>query len=190
MRTWLALALLPLSLAVPAFAQPRTAQSPAPATAPAEAERSTATFGDWTVRCERIPGPPARRQCEMTQTVQAQPQGAAPGQAQAVAQWAVGRTAPTEPFRFVVQLPVNLAFATPVRVVTEGDPPIILTFARCLPIGCFAEVTLGEETLRRLRGRAAEAVGRVEFRDGADRDVGFPLSFRGFGQALTALQAP
>ncbi|MGG5810621.1 invasion associated locus B family protein [Falsiroseomonas sp. CW058] len=190
-RNGLACLLVAGGLAGPALAQQRgqpAPPAPPPAALPSEAERSTASFGDWTVRCERLPGPPPRRQCEMTQTVQTQGQQGT--QPQPVAQWAVGRTAPGEPFRFVVQLPVNLAFATPARVVADGDPAVGLNFARCLPIGCFAEATLGEEALRRLRARNPDQPGRVEFRDAADREMQFPLSFRGFAQALAALNAP
>ena len=185
MHMWPVLALL---LAAPAMAQQQRPAPPAtPAQAPAapEAERSTASFGDWTVRCERIPGPPPRRQCEMTQAVQAQQGG---GQAQAVAQWAIGRLAPNEPFRFVAVLPVNVSFGMPVRVTAEGEPPLTLAFTRCVPVGCFAEVSLSADALRRLRARAAEASGRVEFRDSGDRELGLPVSFRGFAQALAALE--
>lgn len=178
-----------LLLATPALAQQRAQPTtpPAPVAAP-EAERSTATFGDWTVRCERVAGPPPRRQCEMVQSVLVQPQGGQP--AQAVAQYVVGRVAPNEPFRFVVVLPVNLSFAAPVRLVADGDPPLSLGHTRCAPVGCFAEVTLTEEMLRRLRARNVEQPGRVEFRDAADRDQQHPLSFRGLAQALASLSAP
>lgn len=181
---------LALGVSGQAAAQPRPA-APAPVqpAVAADAERSTATFGDWTVRCERLVGPPPRRQCEMTQTVHSQAQGQPGAAAQPVAQWAVGRTAPNEPYRFVVQLPVNLALATPVRLVAEGDPAVALAFARCLPIGCFAEATLSEDALRRLRARNADQPGRIEFRDAAEREMQFPLSFRGFNQALAALTA-
>jgi invasion protein IalB len=188
-RLGMASLLLALGLATPALAQRNPPAAPPAAAAP-EPERSAATFGDWTVRCERIAGPPPRRQCEMTQTIQAQGQGQQAGQVQAVAQWAVGRVAPNEPFRFVVQLPVNLFLGAPVRIQADGDPGLTLAYARCLPIGCFAEVALNEDALRRLRARNPEQPGRVEFRDGAEREMQFPLSFRGFAQALAALSAP
>jgi invasion protein IalB len=189
MRMWPILALL---LTAPAMAQPQRAApaqaTPAQAPAAPEAERSTASFGDWTVRCERIAGPPPRRQCEMTQGVQAQQQGAQAGQPQVVAQWAVGRMVSNEAFRLVTVLPVNISFAAPVRMITEGDPPLTLAFTRCVPIGCFAEVALTADALRRLRARAPDVAGRVEFRDAGDREIGLPVSFRGFAQALAALE--
>ncbi len=53
------------------------------------------------------------------------------------------------------------------------------------PSGCFAESAGTDEAARRLRGEAGQ--GRILYKDGLNRDVALPVSFRGLAQALDAL---
>jgi invasion protein IalB len=79
----------------------------------------------------------------------------------------------------------------PARLTLEGDQPLTLPFRHCSanPVGCYAEFELHDEAvLRRLRGRTPEQRGKLEFREPAGQQVDIPVSFRGFGAALEALQ--
>lgn len=170
---------------------PAPAQAPTPAAPPAAAEspeRTTAVFGDWVVRCEgraATATTPAGRNCEMAQTTTDQRQ-------QAVAVLAIGRQAKGEPLRLVAQVPVNVQPAPGARLVLEipgrTEPPVALPFRHCIPNGCFADAELREDALlRRLRGRPADAAGRLEWRNAAGAESAIPVSFRGFGAAYDAL---
>lgn len=142
-------------------------------------QRTTATYGDWTLRCETHDGPPPRKLCEMVQTATAQ------GQANPVAQIAIGRANKTEPFHIVIQLPLNVWIPTGVHFVYDTGPGVTAAFKRCLPVGCFADFDMTDDLLKKLR--AQTAAGRYEFKDAAQRVATIPLSFKGFSTAYDAL---
>ena len=99
---------------------------------------------------------------------------------------AVDESAGGRPTRMEVQAPVNVSFRAPLVIRTDdGDPGFSTPFDHCLPSGCFAEVDLKEEMVKRLR--AAEGQGKATFKDAAGRDVIIPVSFKGFREALAAL---
>jgi invasion protein IalB len=92
----------------------------------------------------------------------------------------------------VAQVPVNVQVAQAARLVLDAagrqEAPLVLTFRNCVPAGCFAELELRDQAaLRRLRGRAADAAGRLEWRNAAGGEAGIPVSFRGFAAAYDAL---
>lgn len=155
-------------------------QAPAPPPAAAVApQRTTASYEDWTVRCETL-GTPAVKSCEMVQVVTAQ------GQASPVTQVAIGRPGSKEPVKVVFQLPVNVWIPGGVKFVYEAKAaPLAAGFKWCAPAGCFADLELNNDMARRLRGLTAQ--GRFEFKDAGQRDVTIPVSFKGFGQAFDAL---
>lgn len=173
----------------PAFAQQKpvptpapspTSPQPAPAPAPVSAEPSatTASFGDWVLRCQKVE---ATRACEIGQTINVQ------GQQQPIAQIAIGRPAPKERLRITVVLPNNVTLASNVRmsIGEKADQALALSWRRCLPMGCFADAELPEDQLRRFRATTEQ--GRAAFSDGAGREIALPFSFTGFAQALDAL---
>jgi invasion protein IalB len=142
-------------------------------------QRTTATYQDWTVRCETRGTPPVK-QCEMVQAV------TAPGQANPVTQVAVGRAGAKDPVRMVFQLPVNIWVPAGLRFVYDAKAqPLTAGFKWCAPAGCFADIDLNNDMIKRFRGITAQ--GRFEFKDAAQRDVAIPVSFKGFGQAFDAL---
>jgi invasion protein IalB len=166
----------PLALAL-AAAQPAAAQPAIDAP-----ERTVAVFGDWSMRCEQRP---EGRICEMAQTTQDQ-------QRKPVAVVALGRATRDGPLRLVAQVPVNVQVAQAARLVLDAagrqEAPLVLTFRNCVPAGCFAELELRDQAvLRRLRGRAADAAGRLEWRNAAGAEASIPVSFRGFAAAYDAL---
>src|SRR5262245_56116528 len=155
-------------------AQPQ--QAPPSSAAP---QRTTASYEDWTVRCELRGTPPAKA-CEMVQAVTAQ------GQANPVTQIALGRTGLKDPTKLVFQLPVNVWVPAGVKLVYDAKAaPLAAGFKWCAPAGCFADLELSIDTVKRLRGVTAQ--GRFEFKDAGQRDVAIPVSFKGFGQAYDAL---
>jgi invasion protein IalB len=178
---WLAIALLSAGVCVSAVAVPRTAEAQAQPPASVDTPQlTTATYGDWVVQCQTATKPPNQKICDMAQTTQVQG-GNGPFSRVAVAHPVHG-----QPIRLVVQVPVNVAFATNVRLRTsDTDPGIAAPFARCIPNGCFAEFDLRDDMMRKFR--AAAGVGKLSFADAAGREINVPLSFKGFNQAFDAL---
>jgi invasion protein IalB len=143
-------------------------------------QRTTATYEDWTVRCEVRPGPPPQRTCEMIQATQVQ------GQANPVTQIAIGRAAKTEPLKVVFQVPINVWLPNGVKLAyADKEAPLAVGFQRCVPTGCFAETDLKDDLVKRLRTLTEN--GKLEFKDAAQRDVALPVSFKGFGAAFDAM---
>ncbi|GLS46275.1 invasion associated locus B family protein [Methylobacterium brachythecii] len=163
-------------------AAPQAAPQPAPRVVPAEPGATTASFGDWVLRCQR--GGTAEkpvRVCEVGQTMQVQ------GQNQPIAQIAIGRTGATEPLQVTVVLPANVAFPSTVRLLAEekDNNGVELPWRRCLPGACIADAAAKDEALK--RWRAASEPGRITFKNAAGQEVAIPLSWRGLPQALDAL---
>lgn len=176
-------------------APPRPTPS-APAAAvtavPAEPGVTTASYGDWVLRCQRLPGEGAPRLCEVSQAMQVQ------GQAAPVAQLAIGRLPGQDGLRVTVLLPTNVSFPSSVRVgETKGESKdareagksggqaLELSWRRCIPGGCLADAAAQEAVLK--GWRMAEETGRISFKDADGRELGVPVSFRGLGPALDAL---
>ncbi len=156
-------------------AQPE--QAPAKDEAP---QRTTATYEDWVVQCETRAGPRPEKVCDMAQVTQVR------GKNIPFSRVAIAYPAKGHPVKLVVQLPVNASFLTNVRIQTSDfDPGLAAPFARCVPVGCFADFDLAEDTLKKFR--AAFGTGKLSFTDATRHDVVVPLSFKGFGQAFDAL---
>jgi invasion protein IalB len=180
------IALTALLSAAPAMAQAPRAQ-PAPPAAEQQPDRTSASFADWTLRCEvlRPATGPAQRSCEVVQTYSDQ-------RGQPVAVLAIGRPARGEPMRMILQIPLDARIDQPARLSADpaqAQDAVVLPFRFCSAVrgGCFAELELRDDApLRRLRARG-EQPGRVEYRDSAGREVQLPFSPRGLGQALDAL---
>lgn len=152
--------------------------APLAAAAQTAPQRTSATYEDWTVQCEIVAGPPPHKICELVQVGQAQ--------GQTVSRVAIGRVAKSDPFKIVVQLPVNLWLPTGVKIqLDDKDPGLATPFKRCVPAGCFADLEIKDDVVRRLR--AATGSGKISFKNGAQQDASVPLSFKGFTQAFDAL---
>jgi invasion protein IalB len=169
-------------------AAPKTAPAPqhsaqAPATAAAavqEPQRTTATYGDWVLRCEILPGPPVQKNCDMEQLAQVQ------GQTNPISRVAIPLPPKGEAPKLFVQLPVNASFAAPIKIMADGkDAGVTTPFRRCVPAGCFGELDLKDDLQKKFR--AAGEPGKIVFNDASDHEVAIPLSFKGFGQAYEAL---
>jgi invasion protein IalB len=165
----------------PQTAQP--AQAPAPAAqADGEPQATTASFGDWVLRCQRTgTGAEARRNCEMIQSVMLK------GQQSPVAQLAIGKPTPTQPMHVTAALPHNISFPSAVRIgIDEKDTQAFdIPWVRCLPAACYATAVLKDDLLK--RWRAQTGAGRMMIKDAAGRDVNLPISFNGLAPGLDAL---
>jgi len=195
-QTWQLVAQAPPQAPTPRAPAPK-APAPAPETAvkPGTStpvspvpQSTTASFGDWVVRCRRIDQAPANpTACEVAQTLQVQGQGP-------IAEIAFGHPPGKDStsrgrMRVVVVLPNNVTFSGPVLMsVDEKDKPIELTFRRCLASGCFADAEPSDDVVVRWRGQGGG--GRLAFKDGGNRDIVLPFSFRGLAQALDAMSKP
>lgn len=145
-------------------------------------DRTTASFGDWTLRCERPSVPAgAARICEIAQSIQIQ------GQQAPIAQIAIGRVNKSDPLKVTIVLPHNVTLSTqPGLLADDKDAkPVDAAWQRCLPMGCLAETVLRDEFLKRLRG--VDDAGAIVFKDGTSREIKLPFSKRGLSQALDAL---
>jgi invasion protein IalB len=164
-----------------AAAQPPTQNAPAAKPAPDEADMTTATYGDWQLRCRQAPGQTPAKTCELVQSLVVQ------GQTAPIAQLAFGYPAPKQPLFFTAVVPINVTFPSTVRVALDekDKTPVDAVFTRCLPSGCFASVTMTDEALA--RWRAHDQAGRMVFKNGAGQDTVVPMSFRGLARALDAL---
>lgn len=173
---------LPTPPAAAAQATPTPPAAPAQPTLSTAPQRTTATYDDWIVQCETQAGPPSRKVCGMAQLTQLQVEG----KTQPFSRVVVPQRPKDQPSVLIVQLPVNVSFATNVQVQTsDGDPGLAAPFARCVPDGCFADFTVREDTLGKFR--SAGATGKLSFADASGRPLSVPLSFNGFGKAFDAL---
>lgn len=166
-----------------------TPQAPAPISdIPSLPSTTTATYGDWVLRCIKTStaadGPTAES-CEIVLTIQLQ------GQARPIAQLAIGRRQDQNELILTAVLPVNATLSTSVHIsgnAKAGEAEkggIDLEWSRCLPVACFAEARPNNVTFDVMR---KEAAGQLRFTDGAGRNIALPLSWRGFTQALQALE--
>jgi invasion protein IalB len=144
------------------------------------AQQSTAaTYGDWVVRCV-MQGMPAKKTCDMEQTTEAQ------GKNIPISHVAIAQPMKAPPFSLIVQLPVNVWLATGVKIeMNDKDAGFAGHFVYCAPAGCFADVEVSADTLKKFR--VATAPGRIVFKNAGQRDVAIPISFKGFGEAYDAL---
>jgi invasion protein IalB len=139
------------------------------------AQRTTATYGDWVIRCELHEG---IKNCEMAQVTQAN--------GQTLTQIVLGRQAKDAPLKLLFQVPVNVSLPAGVRLIGEGDQAaVVATFGYCVPVGCFAVTDVTDNVIKKLRGLTAN--GKLEFKDAAGKDVAIPVSFKGFGEAYDVL---
>jgi invasion protein IalB len=147
----------------------------------ADAQQSTtATYGDWVVRCVTAAGPPVQKNCDMEQLTQVQ------GRTGPLSRVAVAHPVKGQPTKMIIQLPVNVSLPAGVKLsLGDKDPGTAMPFLRCVPAGCFAEIELKDDLLKKYR--AITETGKIAFKDAAEHDVVIPLSFKGFGPAFDAL---
>jgi invasion protein IalB len=156
-------------------AAPAAAAKPA-ATENAEPDVTTATYGAWVLRCQKLPD---RRICEINQTL------SQAGDPNPFALIAVGRTAPDAPLKLIAQVPPNTALAE-APVLSVGAKTYPAKFIRCLPGGCFIETDLSDELDKAMRTSTEPA--SIAFKNGQDQPVKIELNLNGFTNGMAALK--
>ncbi len=154
----------------------------APAPVSAQPSVTTASFGDWTLRCVEGAGKDGGAACEVIQSI------VLSGQQAPVAQLALGRLEATGGLQVTVVLPVNVALLSPATVSEDpaGKDAVALTWQRCIPGGCFASAPAEDAMIA--AWKAASTPGTLSFDDATGRKVALPFSLRGLTQALEAMQ--
>ncbi|KIQ03815.1 hypothetical protein RU07_07425 [Agrobacterium tumefaciens] len=206
MRTTISLpfaaAVLSAALAICSPVAAQDASKTAPAAAKGDAPKpiiaseptvTTALYGSWTLRCMQLPpsqgtegktARPAAQSCEIIQSVQLQ------GQAQPIAQIALGRLPNDKDFTLTALLPVNIAIPGAVQIFGNGksdaEAKSMLTLAwhKCSAGACVATAKPDAATLAIFR---KEEAGQLRFVDASGKVLGIPVSWSGFEQAIDAL---
>jgi invasion protein IalB len=172
-----ALAQAPARAPQPGSASPPPPSSAAPSAAAPRPDRTTASYGDWILRCE-LQASAGGRRCEIAHTVTDQ-------RGQTLALLVARRAAPTGPVLLTAQVGTNVTVTEPLRLSVDEQAGVTLPFRRCVARGCFAESQLSDAELGALsRGEAA----RMEFRDADGQAVGLSASLRGLAPSLEALR--
>ncbi|MGA7966382.1 MAG: invasion associated locus B family protein [Gammaproteobacteria bacterium] len=141
-------------------------------------QRTTATYGDWTVRCA-MNG--KTKLCEMTQATQIK------GRQQPITQIAIGRQSKKGPVKLVFEAPVDVWLPAGVTLATGNKKAdISASFSRCVPAGCIAETDIDQNQIKELSH--LKKSGKLQFKDARKQLVAIPVSFKGFGDAYDALQ--
>lgn len=188
---------LPLLNVAPALAQTTAKETPA-AGAPVSDTPSTttATYGDWILRCVTLTpqsdakangktATPSGQNCEIVQTIQVK------GQTKPIAQVAFGHLPGQSDLIMTAVLPVNVLLPGMVHVSSnaktgnEEKGGLDLAWTRCVPVACFADAKPTQPVLDVMR---AEMSGQLTFKDATGRTIALPLSWKGFTNALTALK--
>jgi invasion protein IalB len=154
----------------------------APPPVSAEPQNTSATYGDWTLRCSRAgEGGQAARVCEVGLAFQVQ------GQQGPFAQLAIGRVSAKDPWKATLVAVPNIGFPSSVKLSLDDKDtqPIDLNWRYCIPGGCRAEADLKDDDLKRWKAQTGPA--RMQFKDSTGREITAPVSLRGFPQALEAL---
>ena len=182
----LAVALVGLLASEPGFAA-SDKPKPTPDATPKEKEAApvsgepqltTASFGDWVERCQRVAN--ASRVCEVALTVTATTNG----QNSPLAEIAIGRVKKGDPLRLTLVLPVNVSFPSAPRLNLDGQDPIDFVWRQCVPAGCFADAAFGADQQSALRETKS---AKVESKAAGGQAFNFAISLRGLPQALDAL---
>jgi invasion protein IalB len=158
-----------------------TAQAADPVAQTQTPTRTSATYGDWSVRCDQG-GTPPQKSCDLVLTIAGQGQN---GQSTPMAQVLVTRPNKKESARLVMELPANVLIAPGIKLnYDDKQPPLALPFSRCFSNGCFASGPLADDAAKKLHARTDP--GRIEYKDGNQKDIALPISFNGFAAAYDA----
>jgi invasion protein IalB len=150
--------------------QPETAAAPV-----AAPDRTTETFGDWSIVCSAGGG--GERSCEVNTSIVLR------GQSAPFAQIAVIRPAKDKPIQLIALVPVNITTASPVKITGDaGKNELILPFRSCVSGGCVAGTEVSKEQLQTL----GKTQGQLALVDASGKPVSVQFSLHGFDLALEA----
>lgn len=153
------------------------AKEPTPAAAAQGPNRTTETFGDWSVVCAATGATPARN-CTVETSIMAQ------GQSAPFARIALLWPAKDKPVELIAVVPVNIAPASPVKI-TAAKTVFTLPFRSCVPGGCLAVAELSQQDLQIL-GTPSKSPGQLALVDASGRSATPQFSMQGLNDALGA----
>jgi invasion protein IalB len=156
--------------------EPKKKQPEAPAAPAAGPDRTTETFGDWSVVCGASGGA-GERSCEVDTSIVLR------GQSEPFARIALVRPAKDKPVQLIALVPVNVATASPVKISADaGKSELTLPFRSCVPGGCVAQTDVAKEQLQAL----GKTQGQLTLVDASGKSASVQFSLRGLDQALGA----
>jgi invasion protein IalB len=136
------------------------------------------SFGDWTVRCFPVKAPAP---CDMIQVAISKEKN------QRVSSVSLAYVPSRDSYALQVVVPLGVSFAKGLTL-SAGERKIEgLKFRRCQNDGCYVETGVTRAAIEGLpaggdRGQMTVAL----YRD--DKQIGLPLSFNGFSQALARMK--
>jgi invasion protein IalB len=156
--------------------KPKKKQPESAAPLVAAPDRTTETFGDWSVVCAASGGADERL-CEVDTSIVLR------GQSAPFARIAVLRPAKDQALQLIAVVPADIATASPAKISTgAGQNELTLPFRSCVPSGCVAGTEVSKEQLQAL----GKTQGQLTLVDAAGKSASVQFSLRGFDRALEA----
>jgi len=171
-------------VAAQAFVGASFAEDQKPPAVNSQPETTTATYGAWTLQCERRADiANGQKVCEITESVVPK------NQQNPIARIGIGYPiGPANPhLRVTAIFPPNIYIPTaPAIKAKDDDKGIALIWQRCFAGGCFADADMDSGEIKVWRAIEADT-GRLTFTEAVGRNLAIQFSLRGFSQALDAL---
>ncbi len=147
----------------------------------ASAQQATsATYDDWVLQCEISAAPAPKKQCAISQLSRMSENNAP------FSRLVIQRPANGKPAIAQAQLPVNISTRAPIALrYADADPGVSNLLDRCTPGGCFVDIELKDDVVKKFL--AAAGPGKMTFKDSSGHDVIVPVSLKGFRTAYDAM---
>lgn len=148
------------------------------------ASTTSASYGNWLLRCEsRKVEAKTVKACEVSTNVTVKGENGASGTAAIVA---FGRYPDKEGWQVALQLPIIVWFPTGAKLGIGDEAPLVeASFVACRPTLCSAGATAGDAVMARLRSATTDL--SVNYRAQTQQAVKVTLPVNGLADALAAL---
>ena len=132
---------------------------------------------DWQIRCETPPGAQAE-QCALFQSVVAE------DRANVGITVLILKTADQKSRLMRIQAPLGVLLPAGLGLKIDQVDVGRAGFVRCLPKGCYAEVVMDDELIKKLRSGTTATFFIFQT---PEEGIGFPMSLKGFGPGYDKL---
>ena len=132
---------------------------------------------DWQIRCENPPGA-QNEQCALMQSVIAE------DRANVFLTILVLKTADQKARLMRIQAPLGVLLPAGLGLKIDNADVGRAGFVRCLPRGCYAEVMMDDELVKKLRTGSSATFFIFQT---PEEGIGFPVSLKGFGPGYDKL---
>jgi invasion protein IalB len=132
---------------------------------------------DWQIRCETPPGA-QNEQCALFQSVVAE------DRANVGITVLILKTADQKSRLMRVQAPLGVLLPAGLGLKIDQADVGRAAFVRCLPKGCYAEVVVDEDLVKKLRSGTTATFFIFQT---PEEGIGFPMSLKGFGAGFDKL---